>query len=50
MRRNKKTGGSSGRGKNGQGARMTLPRIGFDGNKAPFYVRIPMEPYYYAQQ
>ncbi|XP_069126980.1 large ribosomal subunit protein uL15m-like [Argopecten irradians] len=43
-RRSSKRG--SGRGDKGQGARGTLPRIGFEGNNTPFYLQIPKEPYY----
>ncbi|XP_045160479.1 39S ribosomal protein L15, mitochondrial-like [Mercenaria mercenaria] len=45
-RRNRHSGFKSGRGDKGQGQRMTLPRIGFEGGNTPFYLRIPKEPYY----
>ncbi|XP_033738668.1 39S ribosomal protein L15, mitochondrial-like [Pecten maximus] len=45
-RRDAKRGNTHGRGQKGQGARDTLPRIGFEGNNTPFYLLIPKEPYY----
>ncbi|OWF46094.1 39S ribosomal protein L15, mitochondrial-like [Mizuhopecten yessoensis] len=45
-RRSVKKGNTHGRGIKGQGARGTLPRIGFEGNNTPFYLMIPKEPYY----
>ncbi|KAL4236420.1 YmL15 [Mactra antiquata] len=45
-RRSRMKATQSGRGNKGQGQRMTLPRIGFEGGNTPFYLRIPKEPYY----
>lgn len=49
-RRSRDRGGKSGRGSKGQGQRMTLPRIGFEGGNVPFYLRIPKEGYYNGYQ
>ncbi|XP_060070396.1 large ribosomal subunit protein uL15m-like [Ylistrum balloti] len=46
-RRDAKRGNTHGRGMKGQGARDTLPRIGFEGNNTPFHLLIPKEPYYH---
>ncbi|XP_052774924.1 39S ribosomal protein L15, mitochondrial-like [Mya arenaria] len=46
QRRSRAKGGQSGRGNKGQGQRMTLPRLGFEGNNTPFYMQMPIEPYY----
>ncbi|KAL5016113.1 hypothetical protein ScPMuIL_005702 [Solemya velum] len=45
-RRGLKKGRSHGRGTKGQGQRMTLPRLGFEGGNTPFYLKVPQEPYY----
>ncbi|KAJ8033267.1 39S ribosomal protein L15, mitochondrial [Holothuria leucospilota] len=41
-----KRGGESGRGRSGQGKRDTRPPIGYEGGTTPFYLRIPMFPFY----
>ncbi|XP_052256113.1 39S ribosomal protein L15, mitochondrial-like [Dreissena polymorpha] len=46
QRRSRAKGTQSGRGNKGQGQRITLPRLGFEGNNTPFYLQIPKEPYY----
>ncbi|KAK3584952.1 hypothetical protein CHS0354_009636 [Potamilus streckersoni] len=45
-RRGREKGSKHGRGDKGQGARMTLPRLGFEGGQFPFYLRFPKERYY----
>ncbi|ESO92445.1 hypothetical protein LOTGIDRAFT_233189 [Lottia gigantea] len=45
-RRDRKSGKTHGKGHKGQGQRMTLPRLGFEGGNTPFYLQIPKEPYY----
>lgn len=45
-RRSFNRGKSCGRGNKGQGQRMTMPRLGFEGGNSPFYLVIPKEPYY----
>ncbi|WAR24420.1 RM15-like protein [Mya arenaria] len=50
QRRSRAKGGQSGRGNKGQGQRMTLPRLGFEGNNTPFYMQMPIEPYYQNHQ
>jgi len=39
-------GRKRGYGNKGQGQRLTLPPIGYEGNNTPFYLIIPQEPYY----
>ncbi|PIK46011.1 putative 39S ribosomal protein L15, mitochondrial isoform X1 [Apostichopus japonicus] len=39
-------GGESGRGRSGKSKRDTRPPIGYEGGTTPFYLRIPMFPFY----
>lgn len=41
-----KRGGESGRGHSGKSKRDTRPPIGYEGGTTPFYLRIPMFPFY----
>ena len=49
-RRGQHGGRKRGMGERGQGKRLTLPRIGFEGGNTPFHHLIPKEPYYYGDQ
>lgn len=39
-------GKTHGYGNKGAHPHLSSPRIGFEGNRVPFYIRVPQEPYY----